>query len=90
MWEVILGRHLGAKCSICQVLNNSTKHPGLHLFVISATQLRLYQKEKTGKGPLLMGQFTKEMWGDSNAALRREWLEMNGIGGFCLMDSRPR
>jgi hypothetical protein len=37
-----------------------------------------------------MGQFTKEMWGDSNAALRREWLEMNGIGGFCLMDSRPR
>src|SRR5229473_5443954 len=29
-----------------------------------------------------MIQFTKETCGDLNAALRREWLETNGLGGF--------
>jgi glycogen debranching enzyme len=29
-----------------------------------------------------MIQFNKEMCGDVDAALRREWLETNGIGGF--------
>src|SRR2546427_10256621 len=30
-----------------------------------------------------MIQFTKETCGDLDAALRREWLETNGLGGFC-------
>jgi len=29
-----------------------------------------------------MIQFTKETCGDLDAALRREWLETNGLGGF--------
>ena len=29
-----------------------------------------------------MIQFTKETWGNLDAALRREWLETNGLGGF--------
>ena len=29
-----------------------------------------------------MIQFTKETCGDLEAALRREWLETNGLGGF--------
>src|SRR5438309_5206587 len=29
-----------------------------------------------------MIQFGKDTWGDLDAALRREWLETNGLGGF--------
>ena len=29
-----------------------------------------------------MIQFTKETWGNLDAAIRREWLETNGLGGF--------
>src|SRR5580698_2195037 len=29
-----------------------------------------------------MIQFKRETWSDSEAALRREWLETNGLGGF--------
>jgi len=29
-----------------------------------------------------MIQFERETWSDLEAALRREWLETNGLGGF--------
>jgi len=39
-------------------------------------------KEETRQGQRFMIQFTKETCGDLDAALRREWLETNGLGGF--------
>ena len=38
--------------------------------------------EETCKGAAIMIQFNKETCGDLDAALRREWLETNGLGGF--------
>ena len=41
-----------------------------------------HQKESILLGEKNMIQFTKEICGDLEAALRREWLETNGLGGF--------
>src|SRR3954469_22739008 len=49
------------------------------LFVTSGSELSLTEGTLRRR---FMIQFNKDMCGDVDAALRREWLETNGIGGF--------
>src|SRR3954452_4985502 len=49
------------------------------LFVTSGSELSLTEGTLRRR---FMIQFNKDMCGDVDAALRREWLEANGIGGF--------
>src|SRR4051794_41339322 len=50
------------------------------LFVTSGSELSLTEGTLRRR---FMIQFNKDMCGDVDAALRREWLETNGIGGLC-------
>src|SRR5271166_3660961 len=41
-----------------------------------------YRKKENARGRAFMIQFGEETCGDVDAALRKEWLETNGLGGF--------